>query len=94
MKKICRLLVLSVIAFVMLLVPMAWAADVQGKIKSVDPTGHMVTLADGTQLTLPPTLKVEKQSLKPGANVKATYEEKDGQKVATAFMVMPSTPSR
>src|SRR5262245_32433647 len=94
MKKICCLLVLSVIAFVMVLAPIAWAADVQGKIKSVDPTGHMVTLADGTQLTLPPTLKIEKQSLKPGANVKATYEEKDGQKVATAFMVMPSTPSR
>jgi hypothetical protein len=54
----------------------------------------MVTLDDGTMLTIPPTLKVEKQALKPGTSVKASYEEKGGQKVATAFMVMPSTPSR
>jgi hypothetical protein len=26
----------------------------------------------------------------PGANVKASYEEKDGNKVATSFMVMPA----
>ena len=90
MKKVCSLLVLSLIAFVMVLAPIAWAAEVQGKIKSVDPSGRMVTLDDGTQLTLPPTLTVEKQSLKPGANVKASYEEKDGQKVATSFMVMPA----
>jgi hypothetical protein len=37
----------------------------------------------------PPTVKVEKQALKPGANVKASYQEKDGQKVATSLMVMP-----
>ena len=90
MKKVCSVLVLSVVAFVMVLAPIAWAAEVQGKIKSVDPSGHMVTLDDGTQLTLPPTLTVEKQSLKPGASVKASYEEKDGQKIATSFMVMPA----
>jgi hypothetical protein len=50
----------------------------------------MVTLDDGTQLTIPPTLAVEKQAPQPGANVKASYEEKDGRKVATSFMVMPS----
>jgi hypothetical protein len=33
---------------------------------------------------------VEKKALKPGANVKASYEEKGGEKVATSFMVMPS----
>ena len=90
MKRVSRLLVLSAIAFVVVLAPIAWAADVKGKIKSVDPTGGIVTLGDGTQLTLPPTLNVEKQSLKPGATVRAIYEEKDGQKVVTAFIVMPS----
>jgi hypothetical protein len=94
MDKVCRLLVLSAVAFVMVLAPVAWAADVQGKIKSVDPTGKMVTLDDGTMLTIPPTLKVEKQALKPGTNVKASYEQKGAEKVATALMVMPSTPSR
>jgi ribosomal protein S1 len=74
----------------MVLAPLAFAADVQGKIKSVDPTGRMVTLDDGTMLQIPPTLSVEKQSLKPGASVKASYEEKDGKKVATSFMVMPA----
>ena len=90
MKKAGALLVLAVIAAVMMLAPAAWAADVQGKIKSVDPSGKMVTLDDGTQLTIPPTIKVEKQALQPGANVKASYEEKDGQKVATSFMVIPA----
>ena len=82
MKKAGALLVLAVIAVVMTLAPMAWADDVQGKIKSVDPSGKIVTLDDGTQLMIPPTLSVEKQALKPGANVKASYEEKDGRKVA------------
>ena len=90
MKKAGALLVLAVIAVVMVLAPVAWAEDVQGKIKSVDASGKMVTLDDGTQLMIPPTLKVEKQALKPGANVKASYEEKGGQKVATSFMVMPA----
>jgi len=59
-------------------------------LKSVDATGKTVTLDDGTKLAIPPTLAVEKKALKPGANVKASYEEKGGEKVATSFMVMPS----
>lgn len=90
MKRMSAVFVLAVIAFVMMLAPMAWAADVEGKIKSVDPSGKMVTLDDGTKLTIPPTLSVEKKALQPGANVKASYEEKGGQKVATSFLVMPS----
>jgi Protein of unknown function (DUF1344) len=90
MKNAGALLVLAVITVVMVLAPVAWAEDVQGKIKSVDASGKMVTLDDGTRLMIPPTLAIEKQALKPGANVKASYEEKDGQKVATSFMVMPA----
>ena len=90
MKKVCGLLVLSVIAFVMVLAPIAWAADVQGKIKSVDPSGKMVTLDDGTQLMIPQTDAGEMKVLQPGASVKASYEEKNGHKVATSFMVMPA----
>jgi Protein of unknown function (DUF1344) len=90
MKRTSAVFVLAVVAFVMMLAPMAWAADVEGKIKSVDPSGKMVTLDDGTKLTIPPTLSVEKKALQPGANVKASYEEKGGQKVATSFLVMPS----
>jgi Protein of unknown function (DUF1344) len=90
MKRMSAVFALAVVAFVMMLAPMAWAADVEGKIKSVDPSGKMVTLDDGTKLTIPPTLSVEKKALQPGANVKASYEEKGGQKVATSFLVMPS----
>jgi Cu/Ag efflux protein CusF len=96
MKSVSAILVLAVAAVVMAVAPMAWAADVvQGKIKSVDPSGKMVTLANGTKLTIPPTLTPtltveEKSALKPGANVRASYEEKGGQKVATALMIMPS----
>ena len=90
MKRLNAVLVLATVAFVMVLAPIAWAAEVEGKIKSVDASGKTVTLDDGTKLAIPPTLAVEKKALKPGANVKASYEEKGGEKVATSFMVMPS----
>jgi hypothetical protein len=90
MKRANAVLVLAVVATVMILAPTVWAAEVQGKIKSIDQNGKMVTLDDGTRLTIPPTLTVEKQALQPGANVKANYEEKDGQKVATSLMVVPA----
>jgi len=78
----------ALIALVMTVAAATWAADVEGKIKSVDASGKIVTLDDGTQLTIPQALAVERKALQPGANVKATYEERDGQKIATSFMVM------
>jgi len=89
MKRVSSVLVLAAVAVVMMLAPLAWAADVQGKIKSVDASGRVVTLDNGAQIMIPPTLTVERQALQPGANVKASYDEKDGQKVATSFTVMP-----
>jgi hypothetical protein len=73
MKRVCSVLVLAAVAIVIVLAPLAWAADIQGKIKSVDASGRMVTLDDGTKIVLPPTLTVEKQALQPGATVKASY---------------------
>ena len=92
MKRVCSVLALAAVAIVMVLAPPAWAADIQGKIKGVDASGRLVTLDDGTQIVLPPTLTVERQALQPGANVKASYEEKDGQKVAKSFTVVPPAP--
>jgi Cu/Ag efflux protein CusF len=60
---------------------------IEGAIKSVDPSGKMVTLDDGTQLTIPPTVSVSKADLKEGAIVKASFEEKGGQKVVTSLQV-------
>lgn len=90
MNRVGSVLVLAAIAIAMVLAPLAWAGDVQGKITSVDPSGRMVTLDDGTQIVIPPTLTVEKSALQPGANVRASYEEKDGQKVARSFTVVPA----
>ena len=88
MKRGSGALMAALIALVMTVAAATWAADVEGKIKSVDASGKIVTLDDGTQLTIPQALAVERKALQPGANVKATYEEKAGQKIATSFMVM------
>ncbi len=65
------------------------ANEIEGKIKSMDRSGKNMTLVDGTKLTIPDSLKLERGALKKGAMVKATYEEKGGQKVATWIEVRP-----
>jgi len=78
--------------------PLAWVSEshaqaaggmkqIEGAIKSVDSSGRMVTLDDGTQLTIPPTVNVPRESLKEGAIVKASFEEQGGQKVVTSLEV-------
>lgn len=47
----------------------------------------MVKLDDGTELTIPPTVKVQRQVLQEGAIVKASYEERAGEKVVTSIEV-------
>ena len=65
-----------------------WAAQsIEGKIKSVDPSGNTVTLVDGTTLVIHPDLKVLRDALKKGATVKATYVEEGGQKVVNSIVV-------
>ncbi len=61
--------------------------EVQGAIKSLDPSGRMLTLDDGTQLTIPPTINVPQGMLKEGAMVKASFEERGGEKVVTSLEV-------
>jgi Cu/Ag efflux protein CusF len=61
----------------------------EGKIKSVDDSGRMLTLEDGTMLTIPPSAQVRQDLLREGAIVKASFEEKDGQKVVTSIEVQP-----
>lgn len=86
MKKLLVLTVGLGIAFLAAISP-GWAADVQGKIKSVDRTGRMVMLEDVMQLMIPPTVQVAREDLKPGADVQASYEDKGGQKVVTSIEV-------
>lgn len=58
----------------------------EGKIKSVGPNG-LVTLEDGTKLSVPASVGVSKAQLKAGATIVAAYEEKGGQKVATSVQI-------
>lgn len=68
-------------------VVMAQAKTIEGKVMAVDPAGKSLTLVDGTKLTIPETVKFSRADLKPGAAVKAAYEEKDGQKILTNLEV-------
>jgi Cu/Ag efflux protein CusF len=62
------------------------AKAVEGAVKSVDAAKKMVTLEDGTTLIVSDAAKLKE--LKPGAMIKASYEEKGGQKVTTSLEVM------
>jgi Cu/Ag efflux protein CusF len=63
----------------------AWAADVQGKIKSVDTSEKSFTLEDGTKVWVGAGMPMDK--LKEGSDVKASYDEKDGKNLATSIEV-------
>jgi len=63
----------------------AWAAEIQGKIQSVDTSDRSVVLDDGTKLWVAEGLSMD--SLQAGADVKASCEDRDGKNVATSVEV-------
>ena len=63
----------------------AWAEDISGKIQSVDPGERAFVLDDGSKLWVAEGVSMD--ALKEGASVKASYEERDGKKVATSVEV-------
>jgi len=89
LKLLAVVLMLTLVA---VLTPggVAWAGNVEGQIKSVDESGRVVMLEDGTKLTISPTTKVDRNALKPGATVKASFEEKGTERVVTSIQVMPA----
>ena len=102
MKKHKALRTSLLVAAMVAALPLAWTLDVhaqgatpgagamqqevRGMIKDVDPSGRMLTLDDGTQLTIPPTVQLPR-GIKEGSIVKASFEERAGQKVVTALEV-------
>jgi hypothetical protein len=64
------------------------AKQVEGTIQKL--AGNTLTLSDGTELMLPSSLQVQRDDLKAGASVKASYEDKGGQKVVTSIQVQPA----
>lgn len=67
-------------------VAQAQAKEVQGAVKSVDAAKKVVTLEDGTMLMVSDAAQLKE--LKPGTKIKASYDEKGGQKVTTHIEVM------
>jgi Protein of unknown function (DUF1344) len=72
-----------------LLTGMVAAGEIEGKIKSVDPSTRSITLENGTELLVPPEAVTDQRLLQPGAEIRARFEEKDGRKV-----VMTLEPAR
>ena len=67
-----------------LLTGVAAAAEIEGKIKSVDSARRSITLENGTLLVISPSAVVDDHRLlQPGAEIRASFEERDGQKVVT-----------
>jgi len=81
MRRIMGLAVAVVLALSMA----AWAGELEGKIQKVDPADRMFVLEDGTQVWVAEGVPMDK--LKEGAKIKASYEERDGKKIATTFEV-------
>ena len=81
MRRIMGLAVAVVLALSMA----AWAGELEGKIQKVDPADRMFVLEDGTQVWVAEGVPMDK--LKEGAKIKASYEERDGKKIATTFVV-------
>jgi uncharacterized protein DUF1344 len=74
-----------VIALVLALGVPAWAAEIEGKIQSIETFDRALVLDDGTRLFLAEGLTMD--ALKEGARVKASYEDRDGKRVVTTFEV-------
>ena len=90
MKKIAALVLVATFA----LVSLAWAADMEGKIQSIDTANNAVVLDNGSTLVCDDgtTITMEGKAsrledLKEGATVKVSYEEKDGKSVASRIEV-------
>jgi hypothetical protein len=80
-----KLVSIAMALTLMLAVTGAWAEEIQGKIQKVDTAERAIVLEDGTQLWVAEGVSMDKAT--EGATVKASYEERDGKKVATTLEV-------
>jgi hypothetical protein len=77
--------VLSVTCGLLLLASAAWAADIEGTVKSVDTADRAIVLEDGTRLVVAEGMSMDK--VQEGKKVKLSYEERDGKNVVTTIDV-------
>ena len=90
MKKVLTVIMVVAVA-ALAFAPLAFAADVQGKVKTLDQSGRWLTLEDGIQLMIPTAVKVDRHALQPGADVKVSYEAQGSQNIVTAIEVRPAS---
>jgi hypothetical protein len=86
MKKLVILALVALFA----VAGIATAAEIEGKVQSVDQSGKEMVLEDGTKIVWDEGTSVaigKLDDLKEGAKVKASYEEKDGKNVASSLEV-------
>ena len=81
-----KTLILAVAMALALPVAGAWAGDREGKVKQIEVNQRVLTLEDGTKLYWTDSVTVKE--IKQGAQVKATYEEKDGKFVLTNIQIV------
>jgi len=65
----------------------AWAGDIDGKITSVDTSARTSQVDYNTEISVAEGISMD--TLKEGTNIKASYEERAGKKVATKVEVAP-----
>ena len=78
-------LIVFVIVAVLAMAPLAWAGQLEGKVKSVDESDRTVTLEDGTRIVVPAGMDLGQ--LREGDEISVSYEEKDGKNEATTVQV-------
>ena len=81
-RHIVIVVMMLAVAFVPLVVS---AADMEGKVQSVDTGERTLTLENGTKVWLSEGVAVD--SITAGAEVMVSYEERDGKPVATSVTV-------
>jgi hypothetical protein len=82
MKQLISIAMAMVLMFA---VASAWAEEIEGKIQKMDPAERTIVLEDGTQLWVAEGVSMDNAT--EGKSVKASYEERDGKKVATTLDV-------
>lgn len=80
-----RLLALALVLSLGLGVGAVRAQELAGKIQSVDTAQRAIVLEDGSMIWIAEGVSME--NLTQGKSVKASYEERDGKKVATNIEV-------
>jgi hypothetical protein len=78
-----RVIGIATALIVLLTIGGAGAEEIRGKVKSLDIAARAFALEDGTRILVAEGLPMD--ALKEGRSVKATFETRDGDRVATSI---------